>query len=77
MKSSSGVQSLAIFAAIAVVELLVLLNGVGVVPGGVGDDPRVGLNVLRGKAQTLRQGWEGKIWQSSAPVSFWMAWATR
>ena len=35
MKSSSGVQSLAIFAAIAVVELLVLLNGVGVVPAAI------------------------------------------
>lgn len=30
------------FRRIGVVELLVLLNGVGVVPGGVGDDPALG-----------------------------------
>lgn len=65
------------FRRIGVVELRVFLDGVGVVPGGVGDDPRVGLDVLRGKTQALRQAWEGKIWQSSAPVSFWMTWATR
>ena len=65
------------FRRIGVVELRVFLDGVGVVPGGIGDDPRVGLDVLRGKTQALRQAWEGKIWQSSAPVSFWMTWATR